>query len=363
MRLRKRVTKTTLVLLFFGSDIPMVEAALSPQVAGQSASSSSKAEALRQTASRTLNSLGVAYFEKQEFEKAVAAFQDALKYDPSNADMRTNLGMIYFQLGQFDKVTETLTQVFQARQSDQRVLTALAVAHFAEGRYGEAASFYEKLATLVPNDSVLRLTLAVAYHLSGRPAAAENLLQQLPRNPETQAQFHVLLADAHRSRQQLPAAIADYETALALAPSLPEVNYRLGVLHSDLHAYEKAVAAFQRELSNNPRSADAAYSLGAYFLNYGNNVEKARQYFERTVQSNPNHLGGYLGLMKIELDLGKPAETLRMAERARASGLENDELHYLKSRAFNLQGKKELAAKELKRFEEIRRAKSMMPPQ
>jgi len=323
------------------------------QPAKPAAGSDAKEENLRQTAARTLNSLGVSYFEKQQFTKAIAAFEDALKYDPVNPDMRTNLGMVYFQQGQFKNVVETLTDVSRTRPTDQRVLTALAVAHFAEGRYNEAASFYEKLAPLVPNDPVLRITLAVASQLAERPDAAK-LMQQLPRNAETQAQYHIILADAHRSRQRLPAAIVEYEKALALVPTLPEVNYRLGVLHSDLHAYQKAVEAFERELRINPQSADAAYSLGAYYLNYGNDAAKAREYFETTARLNPNHLGAYLELIKIQLGLGKPAEALALAGKAEALDSENDELHYLKSRAFNLQGKKDLAEQELKKFQKLR---------
>jgi hypothetical protein len=64
-------------------------------------------------------------------------------------------------------------------------------------------------------------------------------------------------------------------------------------------------------------------------------------------------------LIKIQLGLGKPAEALALAEKAEAVGNDNDELHYLKSRAFNLQGKKDLAEKELKKFEELRSNKSL----
>lgn len=328
------------------------------QSAKPAADSDAKEEVLRQAAARSLNSLGVAYFDKQQFPKAIAAFEDALKYDPANQDMRTNLGMVYFQQGQFSKVVETLADVSRIRPTDQRVLTALAVAHFAEGRYGEASSFYERLVPLVPNDPVLRITLAVACQLAERPDASR-LLQQLPQNAETQAQYHIILADAHRSRQRLTAAIEEYEKALALVPSLPEVNYRLGVLHSDLHAYEKAVEAFHRELRINPQSADAAYSLGAYYLNYGNDAAKAREYFETTARLNPSHLGAYLELIKIQLGLGKPVEALALAAKAEAVGNDNDELHYLKSRAFNLQGKKDLAEKELKKFQELRSKKNL----
>jgi tetratricopeptide (TPR) repeat protein len=352
MRVRYSYGKRSLLML--GLLLASIQSAFAQQSVKPTANSHQKEETLRQTAARTLNSLGVAYFEKQQFAKAIAALEDALKYDPENQDMRTNLGMVYFQERQFNKVVETLTDVSRVRPADQRVLTALAVAHFAEGRYGESVSFYEKLALLVPSDRMLRITLAVAYKLSERPAEASRVLQQLPQNAETQAQFHVILADAYRSRQGLPAAIAEYEKALALVPTLPEVNYRLGVLHSDLHAYSKAVEAFERELRINPQSADAAYSLGAYYLNYGNDAAEARGYFETTARLNPNHLGAYLELIKMELGLGKPAEALALAEKSVAIDAENAELHYLKARALNLQGKKDLAEQELKKFEELK---------
>jgi len=352
-RLRSHYSFRIRSLLILSLLLGPIQAACGQQLAKPAAVSDPKEENLRHSAARTLNSLGVAYFEKQQFAKAIATFEDALKYDPGNQDMRTNLGMVYFQQGQFDKVVETLTEVSRTHPADQRVLTALAVAHFAEGRYNEAVSFYERLAPLVPNDPVLRITLVVASQLADRPNAAK-LHQQLPQNAETQAQYHIILADAHRSRLRLPAAIVEYEKALTLVPTLPEVNYRLGVLHSDLHAYQKAVEAFERELRINPQSADAAYSLGAYYLNYGNDAQKALEYFETTARLNPNHLGAYLELIKIQLGLGKPAEALVLADKAEALGSENHELHYLKSRAFNLQGKKELAEKELKKFEELR---------
>src|SRR6185369_12851695 len=100
----------------------------------------------------------------------------------------------------------------------------------------------------------------------------------------TQAPYQIILTDAYGSRQRFSLAIAEYEKAPVLVPTLPEVNYRLGVLHSDLHAYERAVEAFQRELRINPQSADAAYSLGAYYLNYGDDPAKAREYFETTAR-------------------------------------------------------------------------------
>ena len=92
-------------------------------------------------------------------------------------------------------------------------------------------------------------------------------------------------------------------------------------------------------------------------MNYRNDVEQARQYFERSIKLNPTHLEPYLGLMKIELSGGRPNVVIDLAQRVETAGQDNEEYHYLKSRAFNLLGKKDLAEKELKVFEELKARK------
>src|SRR5947208_1747944 len=194
-----------------------------------SASNPTKEQDLRRTVSRALNSLGVFYYEKQESAKAIETLEQALEYDPGNADVRTNLAMMYLEQQHFEKVLEQLDSV-SGHEQDQRSLTALAVSTFALGKYDQAVLFYKKLVEQQPADPVLRLTLAVTLQLSGQSEESEKILKQLPNDITTQAQFHVILADAYRFRAKGPEAVAEYEKALSLAPVLPEVNYRLGVM-------------------------------------------------------------------------------------------------------------------------------------
>jgi tetratricopeptide (TPR) repeat protein len=312
-----------------------------------------KEQDLRRIVSKALNSLGVFYYEKHESIKAIETLEEALKYDPDSSDIRTNLAMMYLEQQQFEKVLEKLGSIPNLDERDQRALTALAVSNFVLGNYGQAVSFYKKLAQLQPNDQVLHLTLAVALHLNGESEESEKVRRQLPNDQSTQAQYHVILADALRFRSKVAEASAEYEKAIALAPDLPEVNYRLGVLQSELHDYEKAAESFRRELRISPNNPDANYSMGAYYLSYGNNPGLAKGYFEKTLQLNPQHLGAYLALMKIYLNQSQAVEALQLAEKAEELGSGNDEFHYLKSRALNLLGKRDLAEKELKIFEEM----------
>src|SRR5687767_8813565 len=97
--LHTRISGCARTSLFIGLVFGSMQPSFAQQQATPAAASDPKEENLRQSAARTLNSLGVAYFEKQQFAKAIATFEDALKYDPGNQDMRTNLGMVYFQQG------------------------------------------------------------------------------------------------------------------------------------------------------------------------------------------------------------------------------------------------------------------------
>jgi tetratricopeptide (TPR) repeat protein len=320
----------------------------------------SKEQDLRQTVSRALNSLGIFYYEKQESAKATEILEEALKYNPDDASIRVNLAMVYLGQKRFEKVIAALGSNPRFSHHDQRSITAMAVSNFVLGKYDQAVIYYKKLSQLLPADQELLLTLAVAYHFNGETQASEELLKKLPQDAKTRAQYHVVLGDAYRYRSKGLEAVGEYEKARTLVPDLLGVNYQLGVLQSELHDYDKALEAFQRELSLDPNSADTHYSLGAYYLSYGNNPEQARQYFERTLKLKPTHLGGYLGLMKIHISQGRSQEALRLADQATALASGNEEFHYLKARALGLLGKKEEAEKELKTFERMRE-KSDLP--
>jgi len=325
--------------------------AFSTQQTASPPAQTGKEQDLRRIVAKSLSSLGAFYYERRESKKAIETLEEALTYAPESADIRTNLAMLYLQQQQFEKVLETLGAITNLDEREARAVTALAVCNFVLGRYERAVYFYAKLAQLHPEDKELTLTLAVALHLNGEAEESEKVLHRLPNEPATQAQYHVIMADAFRFRAKLPQALAEYEKAIALAPDLPLVNYRLGVLQSELHEYEKAARSFREELRIDPNSFDASYSLGAYYFNNGNDPGTARTYFEKTLQINPQHLGAYLGLMKIYLSSSQAAEALQLAEKAEELGRGNEEFHYLKSRIYNLLGKKDLAEKELKIFE------------
>ena len=66
--------------------------------------------------------LGNDYFDTQQFQKSVDAYQKALELDPRNPDVLTDQGVMYRALGQFPKAIENFKK---AQQVDPRHLQSL----------------------------------------------------------------------------------------------------------------------------------------------------------------------------------------------------------------------------------------------
>jgi tetratricopeptide (TPR) repeat protein len=204
-----RIVRCSRVFLILGSIVSLSSAVQAQQ--SQSVVPSNKEQELRQTVSRALNSLGIFYFEKQESAKAIETLEMALRYDPENAGIRVNLSMVYLEQKRFEKVIATLDSDPKFTDHDQRSLTAMAVSTFVLGRYDQAVLYYKRLSQMLPSDQGLLLALAGAHQLNNETQASQDVLQKLPQDDKTRAQYHAVLGDAYRYRAKGLQAVDEYE--------------------------------------------------------------------------------------------------------------------------------------------------------
>ena len=59
---------------------------------------------------QALVSLGNAYFDTNQYNKAIDAYQRALKIDPKNADVRTDMGIMYRSIKDYDSAVREFRQ-------------------------------------------------------------------------------------------------------------------------------------------------------------------------------------------------------------------------------------------------------------
>ena len=59
---------------------------------------------------QALISLGNAYFDMNQYNKAIETYQKALKIDPKNADVRTDMGIMYRNIKDYDSAVREFRQ-------------------------------------------------------------------------------------------------------------------------------------------------------------------------------------------------------------------------------------------------------------
>lgn len=73
-----------------------------------------------------------------------------------------------------------------------------------------------------------------------------------------------------------------------LTQALAKVHFDLGVAYTELKAYPKAIAAFEKTLTFNPKHAQAHAHLGLLYKHVQNDPERASRHLQAYLQLNPN---------------------------------------------------------------------------
>lgn len=111
--------------------------------------------------------VGVAYHQREDYELAVEAFEEALDRAPEFVDARYNLGLSLLKLGRPDKAVVQLEEVARQRPQDKDAHYALASAWFHLGNYPEALPELEAALAIDPGFLRARYTLALARERIG----------------------------------------------------------------------------------------------------------------------------------------------------------------------------------------------------
>ena len=224
-----------------------------------------------------------------------------------------------------------------ASSSDFRMQVALAL--FEAGDYQASLDALSKLSVGVRSSPEAAYWRARAYE---KMATAAYL--QLYRADANSYRMHQLMGDLAAARNDNPKAIEEYEAAIALKPSLPNLHYSLGhVFWKDMNVAETR-AEFEAELKINPHHPGALNELGDTYL-LEHQAEEALPYLIQAVaieSHNPD----------FHRDLGTAYGDLREYPKAAAEyvlalpGDTDGSVHYKLARVYQAMGQMEKAAQE-----------------
>ena len=119
-------------------------------------------------------------------------------------------------------------------------------------------------------------------------ARVNELTSKIKQNPKDFDSI-VQLANIDFDQKQFDDAINLYKKALEIRPDALNVRTDMGTAMFYLNRYDDALATFKQSLVSNPNDAQTLFNLGVAMLHGKNDPQGALQYWDKLVETNPNH--------------------------------------------------------------------------
>ena len=253
--------------------------------------------------------IGLVYYQKAEFPKAIDAFTHTLKLLPRDIDALIKLGLASHKAGNanavnisakralYEQATKAYETALEIQPHNVEALNNLGLAYQELGRFDEAIAVYEEGLTLSPNLHQLHVNLATARDLHARIYSLA-------------AYQHYQVGMQAKRTGRTEAAIAAWKQAIAESPTYLQAYLQLAGLYFEIGEYESAISIYLSAIalvSNKKRSqqagvADIFYNLGNCYLS-DKQLESAVSAYQQAVDLNPEMVSAWANMGTVLLEM------------------------------------------------------------
>src|SRR6266571_3852342 len=271
--------------------------------------------------------LGVAYYKKADYLKAVASFKKALEENPG----------------------------------DNEAVQLMGISYYLAGRPAEAIAPLEKVQTWYPSANVdAAYILGVCYiQTKDYPSARKAFAKMFGVSAESAASY--LFTARMLLRQDFGPVAEEYaKKAVEVDPKLPLAHSLLGEIYLYKSRLPEATEQFQKELELNPGDAAVYYKLADAYTR-SQKYDEAEKLLQRSIWLDATSTGPYILMGKVLEKKGETALAVRALQRALAMDPNNPIPHHLLGQAYRELGRTEEAERELKLSEQLQDHQNAKP--
>jgi tetratricopeptide (TPR) repeat protein len=161
-----------------------------------------------------LSNRGLSWLDKGEFDRAIADFNEAIRLNPTLADIYANRSLVWIEKADFDRAMADCDQAIHLNPKYVFAYNNRGLAWVGKGDYDRALADQDEAIRLAPRSASFYATRGMTWRLKGdldRALADQNRAVALgPR----QSMAHVHRGDTFRYRGEYDHAIADFVSAL-----------------------------------------------------------------------------------------------------------------------------------------------------
>jgi len=286
-------------------------------------------------------------------EEAVHAAQEALRLDPTMADVHFALGSTYYATGEFDQAIAELQRGLQVAANSDEGYRRLGSVYLAQGRKDEALQAYDKAIQLSPYYSGNYQMLGDAYLSWGDNSKALEGFQKVTSLDPAGAAGYQDVGVVYFRQGRWSDSIPLFQKALTIQPDYQTYS-NLGAAYFYLRRYSDAVKALQKAVELNPNEEIAVGNLADAYR-WSGHMDKATPIYDRAIklandelQVNPKDADAMGSLALYYAKKGEAAQALGFIRQARAIDSLDVELMYIEAVVLNLAGDRDQALKALR---------------
>jgi tetratricopeptide (TPR) repeat protein len=285
--------------------------------------------------------LGLAYWDRNDYPHALDAFQRAVKVGPNSAEAHNWLGVALMGKADLPSAVAEFKKAVALDPKYARAYTNLGSALAKSGELDVAVDAFKKALAVAPDNLAAHMNLGVALREKGDAEGALMHLRRVAEADPHNADIQYELGQTLRQSGDLTGAIAAFEKALQINPELREGYYGLGL------ALKQQSAAKQKPVPPAGSPADDLYKSGQEAVARGDLRAAADRLGQALVlDANDGQAHNLLGFVLGQQ--GDMASALVHLERSVALRPEWAEAHYNLGVALWYSGSKERSISELR---------------
>lgn len=260
--------------------------------------------------------LSNALWALDEYESAINTLQQSIDRMPENPLSHSNLAQFYLELNRFPEAEEAARKAVQLDPFTVAHQLKLIQALRASGKLTEAAECARQIIRRHPLSPDGYLALGRCLNLLGELEAAEATYQTALQLATVSANIHYEYSLFFSCQDRFEEAESIIRQGLELDPGHAGCHLELGnLLSRHPEKRDAAIAAYQEAIRLSPTLAFVHNQLGAAYLEAGR-LEEAETVFRKAIEINPKEELAYRNLIKVTTRLNRPQDGLKAIRQA-----------------------------------------------
>ena len=249
-----------------------------------------------------------AYFANEQVGQAMVDINKSLQLDPNNVDTYLLLADVYYALGDQDNISSTLNKAVEINSLDARPLVKLAELNLLQQNFNLAIGYVDKALGLSSYNPKAYFVKGMCYMAAKQDTA--NALKNFQLASEQDATFYDPVEQISRIyvAQQPPYTMDYLRKAQQQFPDQPTARYELALYLQSHGGPEEALLHYDTLLMQRPDNYIVLFNKGYVNYVYLENNEVALDYFNQSLNANPNYVDAYYNKGRVLEQMGDYAQ-------------------------------------------------------